>query len=80
MVFAVGPPSILIEFSLANSMEPVGGLERASKPAPQVNKSFAKKVIKNLKCNKCKSGKLCDKSSAPKLAPSLALELAKTSL
>jgi len=75
MVITVGSQSILVEFSLANSMEPLRGLERASRPAPKTDKPLTKKATKNLKCTKRRNDKCCAKSSAPKLAPSPALEL-----
>jgi len=65
---------------LSNSMEPLRGLERASKPTPKANKPLTKKAVKNLKHNKRRSDKRCAKTAAPKLAPSPALELAKTTL
>jgi len=80
MIFTVGPQSILAEFSLSNSMEPLRGLERASGPAPKADKPLTKKVVKNLKCNKRRSDKRRAKSAAPKLTPSPTLELAKTTL
>jgi len=80
LVFTVGPRSILAEFPLSNSMERVRGLERASKPAPMADRPLTKKAIKNQKCNKRRSDKCRAKSGAPKLAPSPALELAKTTL
>ena len=80
MVFTVGPQSILAEFPLSNSMEPLRGLERASRPTPKADKPFTKKAVKNLKHNKRRSDKRCAKTAAPKLAPSPALELAKTTL
>ena len=61
-------------------MEPLRGLERASSPPLMADKSLTKEAIKNLKRNKHKSDKHYAKSSAPKLAPSLTLELAKTTL
>jgi len=33
MVFTIGPRSILTEFLLSNSMEPLRGLKRANRPA-----------------------------------------------
>ena len=80
VVFTVGPRSILAEFPLSNSMEPLRGLERASRPAPKADKPLTKKAVKNLKRNKRRSDKRRAKSAAPKLAPSPALELAKTTL
>jgi len=80
MVFTIGPRSILPEFSLSNSMETLRGLERASRPAPKADKPLTKKAVKNLKHNKHRSDKRHAKTAAPKLAPSLALELAKTTL
>ena len=77
VVFTIGPRSILAEFPLSNSMEPLRGLERASKPAPSNDRLLSKKAVKNQKRNKRRSD---TKSGAPKLAPSLALELAKMSL
>ena len=47
MVFTIGPRSILAEFPLPNSMEPLQGLERANKPAPNTDKPLTKKAIKN---------------------------------
>jgi len=61
-------------------MEPLKGLERASRPAPKADKPLTKKVVKNLKRNKRRSDRRRAKTAAPKLAPSLALELAKTIL
>jgi len=61
-------------------MEPLRGLERASRPALMTDKPLMKKSVKNLKRNKRRSDKRRAKSSAPKLAPSLALEIAKTTL
>ena len=55
MVFTVAPRSILGECPLLNSMEPFRGLERASRPIPQVDKLHIKKVIKNLNRDKFKS-------------------------
>jgi len=52
----------------------------ASKLAPKTDKSLTKKAIKNLKRNKHRTDKHRAKSSAPKLAQSPALELAKTTL
>ena len=80
MVFTIGPRSILTEFPLPNSIEPLRGLERASRPAPMTDKLLTKKAVKNLNCNKRRSDKRRAKSSAPKLAPSPALEMAKTNL
>jgi len=80
LVFTVGPWSILVEFPLSNSMELLRGLERASRPTPKANKPLTKKAIKNQKRNKRRSDKRRAKSDAPKLAPSPALELAKTNL
>jgi len=80
MVFTVGPRSNLAEFSLSNSMEPLRGLERANRAAPMTEKPLTKKLVKNLKYNKCRSDKHHAKFSAPKLAPSPALEMAKTTL
>jgi len=80
MVFTIGPCSILAEFPLSNSMEPLRGLKTASRPAPMTDKLLTKKAVKNLNCNKRRSDKRRAKSSAPKLAPSLALEMAKTNL
>jgi len=77
MVFLVGPQSILVEFLLANSMEPLQGLEKATKPASMTDRPLTKKAVKNLKRNKRKSDKRRAKSSVPKLAPSPALELQK---
>ena len=47
MVFTIGPRSILAEFPWSNSMEPLRGLERANKPAPNTDKPLTKKAIKN---------------------------------
>jgi len=80
MVFTIGPRSVLAEFPLSNSMEPLRGLERANKSAPQTHKPLTKKVVKNLKRNKRRSDKRRVKSGAPKLAPSPALKMAKTTL
>ena len=80
VVFTVGPRSILAEFPLSNSMEPLRGLERESKPTPKADKPLTKKAIKNQKRNKRRSDKRRGKSSAPKLARSPVLELAKTTL
>ena len=80
VVFTIRPRSILAEFPLSNSMEPLRGLERASKPAPSNDRLLSKKAVKNQKRNKRRSDKHRAKSGAPKLAPSLALELAKMSL
>jgi len=80
MVFTIEPRSILAEFPLSNSMEPLWGLKRSNRPAPITDRPLIKKVVKNLKCNKRRSDKRRTKSSAPKLAPSPALELAKTTL
>ena len=80
MVFTIGPRSVLAEFPLSNSMEPLPGLERANKPLPQTHKPLTKKAVKNLKRNKRRSGKRRAKSGTPKLAPSLALEMATTTL
>ena len=63
MVFTIGPHSILAEFSLSNSMEPLWGLERANKPAPMTDKPLTKKSVNNLKRNKRRSDKRCAKSS-----------------
>jgi len=60
---------------LSNSIEPLRGLERENKPALKTHKPLTKKVVKNLKRNKRRA-----KSGTPKLAPSLALEMAKTTL
>ena len=68
MVFTVGLRSMLAEFLLTNLIEPLRGLERASRPALKGDKLLTKKAIKNLKCNKCKREKHSAKSSAPKLA------------
>jgi len=78
VVFTVGPRFILSEFPLSNSMEPLWGLKKVSKLAPKTDKPLTKKAIKNLKCNKHKSYKRRAKFGAPKLAPSPALELART--
>jgi len=80
MVFTIGPRSILTEFPLPNSIEPLRGLERASRPAPMTDKPLTKKAVKNLKRNKCRSDKRRAKSGAPKLAHSPSLEMAKTTL
>ena len=80
MVFTIGPRSILAKFPLLNSMEPLRGLERANKPAPKTHKPLTKKAVKNLKHNKHRSDKRRVKSGTPKLAPSPALEMAKTTL
>ena len=80
IVFTIGPRSILAECLLSNSMEPLWGLERANKPAPKTHKPLTKKAVKNLKRNKRKSDKRRAKSDTPKLAPSPALEMAKTTL
>jgi len=80
MVFIIGPRSILAEFPLSNSMEPLRGLERENKPAPKTHKPLTKKVVKNLKRNKRRSDKRRAKSGAPNLAPSPALEMGKTTL
>jgi len=80
MVFTVRPRSMLTEFPLTNSMEPLRGLEKASRPASITNRSLTKKAIKNLKRYKCRSDKRRAKCSAPKLAPSPALELANITL
>ena len=46
MVFNVGPRSILAEFPLSNSMEPLRGLERASRSAPKlINRLQRKRSI-----------------------------------
>ena len=76
----MGPRSILAEFPLSNSMEPLRGLERPNKPAPKTDKPLTRKAVKNLKRNKRRSDKRRAKSGAPKLAPSPALEIAKTTL
>jgi len=78
--FTVGSQSILVEFPLSNSMEPLRVLERASKPAPKADRPLTNKAIKNQKRNKRRSDKRRTKSGAPKLAPSPALELVKTTL
>jgi len=52
MVFAIGPRSTLAEFPLSNSMEPLRGLEGASRPTPKTDKPINKKVVKNLNRNK----------------------------
>jgi len=80
VVFTVGPRSILAEFPLSNSVEPLWGLERASKPTPSNDRLLTKKAVKNQSRNKHRSEKHRAKSGAPKLAPSPALELAKTTL
>jgi len=80
VIFTVGPRSILAEFPLLNSIEPLRGLERASKPAPSNDRPLTKKAVKNQKRNKRRSDKRCAKSDVPKLAPSLALKLVKTTL
>jgi len=80
VVFTVGPRSILAEFPLSNSMELLRGLERASNHAPKADRPLTKKAIKNQKRNKRRSDKRRAKSGAPKLAPSPALELVKTTL
>ena len=80
MVFTIGPRSILAEFPLSNSMEPLWGLKRANKPAPKTDKPLTKKAVKNLKRNKRRSDKRRAKFGAPKLAPFPALEMAKTAL
>ena len=61
-------------------MEPLKGLERASRPAPKADKPLTKKAVKNLKRNKRRTDKRRAKTAAPKLAPLPALELAKTTL
>jgi len=61
-------------------MEPLRGLERANKPAPKTHEPLTKKAVKNLKRNKRRSDKCRTKCGAPKLAPSPALEMAKTTL
>jgi len=68
MVFTVGPQSSLAEFPLTNSTKSLRGLERASKLASKADKLFTKKVVKNLKRNKCRRNKHHAKSSKPKLA------------
>ena len=80
VVFTIGLQSILAEFPLSYSMEPLRGLKRTSKFAPKTDKPLAKKAIKNLKCNKHISDKRRAKSGAPKLALSPALELARRTL
>ena len=70
----------MAKFLLSNSIEPLWGLERANKPTHKTHKLLTKKVVKNLKRNKRRSDKRCTKSSAPKLAPSPALEITKTTL
>jgi len=80
MVFTIGPCSILVEFPLSNSMEPLRGLERVNKAAPKTHKPLTKKAVKNLKCKKHRSDKRHAKSGAPKLAPSPALRIEKTTL
>jgi len=45
-----------------------------------IDRPLTKKAVKNLKCSKHRSDKRCAKSSAPKLAPSPALQLAKPTL
>jgi len=52
----IGSQSILAEFQLANSMEPLQGLKQASRLTPKIDKPLTKKAVKNLKCNKCSSG------------------------
>jgi len=47
VVFIVGPQSILAEFPLSNSMEPLRGLKRTSKPAPSNDRPLTKKAVKN---------------------------------
>jgi len=49
VVFTVGPRSILAEFPLSNSIEPLRGLERANKPAPSNDRPLTKKAVKNQK-------------------------------
>jgi len=80
MIFSIGLRSILVELLMSNSMEPLRGLERANKKAPKTHKSLTKKAVKNLKRNKCRSGKRRAKPSTPKIAPSPALEIMKTTL
>jgi len=80
MVFTIRPRCILAEFPLSNSMEPLRGIERENKPTPKTHKPLTKKTVKNLKRNKRKSDKHRAKFGAPKLAPSPALEMAKTTL
>jgi len=44
MVFTIGPHSILAEFPLSNSMEPLRGLKRANKHTPKTHKPLPKKA------------------------------------
>jgi len=60
MVFTIGPRSILTEFPVANSLEPLTGLKREAglslrSTVTKADKPITKKAIKNLKRNKCKS-------------------------
>jgi len=80
MVFTIEPRSILAEFPLSNSMEPLWGLERSNRPAPMTNRLLTKKAVKNPKHSKRRSDKRRTKSSPPKVALPLALELSKTTL
>jgi len=80
VIFTVGPRSILAEFLLSNSVEPLRGLKKASKLVPKTDKLLTKKAMKNSKRNKYRSDKHRTKSGEPKLAPSPALELVKTTL
>jgi len=47
VVFTIGPRSILAEFPLSNSMEPLRGLERTSKAALSKDRPLTKKVVNN---------------------------------
>jgi len=55
-------------------MDPVKGLERASKFAPYTSKLLNKKGIENLKRNKHRSDKRRAKYGVPNIAPSPALD------